>query len=104
MLHFPRASSGEQRMQDWDVDNKQRRGLLLTAAAAGATWVLPRMLLAAAGKSGKTAYGGDLNSGRGAIEKPRPEGIKRLQNWIALPPIAADNRNLHEGGPMNIHL
>ncbi len=91
-------------MQDWDVENKQRRGLLLTAAAAGATWVWPRMLLAAAGKSGKTAYGGDLNSVRAAIEKQRPEAIKRLQNWIALPSIAAENRNMQEGVRMMIDL
>ncbi len=90
-------------MQDWDVD-KQRRGLLLTAAAAGATWVMPRMLLAAAGKSNKTTYGGDLNSVRAAIEKQRPEAIKRLQNWIALPSIAAENRNMQEGVRMMIDL
>ena len=91
-------------MQDWDVGNKRRRGLLLTAAAAGAALVMPRMLLAAADKSNKTTYGGDLNSVRAAIDKQRPEAIKRLQNWIALPSIAAENRNMQEGVRMMIDL
>src|SRR5271154_5087274 len=89
-------------MQDWDIDNKQRRGLLLTAAAAGATLIMPRMILAA-DKSNKN-FGGDLKSVRAAIEKQRPEAIKRLQDWIALPSIAAENRNMQEGVQMMIAL
>ena len=91
-------------MQDRDIESKQRRGLLLTAAAAGATLVMPRMILGAADKSNKTTYGGDLSSVRAAIEKQRPEAIKRLQDWIALPSIAADNRNMQEGVQMMIAL
>src|ERR1700685_3260016 len=86
-----------------DID-KQRRGLLLTAAAAGATLVMPRMILGATDNSNKTTYGGDLKSVRAAIEKQRPEAIKRLQNWIALPSIAAENRNMQEGVQMMIAL
>ena len=91
-------------MQDRDIESKQRRGLLLTAAAAGATLVMPRMILGAADKSNKTTYGGDLSSVRAAIEKQRPEAIKRLQDWIALPSIAAENRNMQEGVQMMIAL
>ena len=91
-------------MQDWDVENKQRRGLLLTTAAAGATLIMPRMILAAADKSNKAMYGGDLNSVRAAIEKQRPEAIKRLQNWIALPSIAAEDRNMQQGVQMMVDL
>ena len=89
-------------MRDWELQNKNRRGLLLTAAAAGATLVMPRLILAAAGKS--DTYGGDLSSVRAAIEKQRPEAIKRLQNWIALPSIAAENRNMQEGVRMMMEL
>jgi len=86
-----------------DIDN-QRRGLLLTAAAAGATLVIPRLILGATDNSNKTTYGGDLKSVRAAIEKQRPEAIKRLQDWIALPSIAAENRNMQEGVQMMIAL
>src|ERR1700685_3833871 len=86
-----------------DIDN-QRRGLLLTAAAAGATLVIPRLILGATDNPNKTTYGGDLKSVRAAIEKQRPEAIKRLQDWIALPSIAAENSNMQEGVQMMIAL
>ena len=69
---------------------------------AGATLAMPRLLLAAAGKCDK--FGGDLSSVRAAIDKQRPEAIKRLQDWIALPSIAAENRNMQEGVRMMIDL
>ena len=79
------------------VEKPQRRGLLMMAAAAGATLAMPRYLLAAAGKGADAGFGGDLTAVRAAIDKQRPEAIKRLQNWIALPSIAAENRNMKEG-------
>jgi hypothetical protein len=82
-------------MSGWTVDQQNRRGLILMAAAAGATLAMPRMLRAASGK-GDATFGGDLTSVRAAIEKQRPEAIKRLQSWIALPSIAAENRNMKE--------
>ena len=90
-------------MSNWDIENQQRRGLLLTAAAAGATLAMPRLIRAAAGNA-NPMYGGDLTSVRVAIEKQRPEAIKRLQNWIALPSIAAENRNMKEGVQMMLDL
>jgi hypothetical protein len=51
------------------------------------------LTLAAGDKSGDAKFGGDLAAVRAAIDKQRPEAIKRLQNWIALPSIAAENRN-----------
>src|SRR5579859_361056 len=83
-------------MRDLTVVNLKRRGLLMTAAAAGATLAMPR-LIRAAGQSEKAMYGGDLTQVRAVIEKQRPEAIKRLQDWIALPSIAAENRNMQEG-------
>ena len=80
-----------------------RRGLLMMAAAAGASIATPQWLRAAANSSDKQ-FGGDLSAVRAAIEKQRPEAIKRLQNWIALPSIAAENRNMKEGAQMMIDL
>src|SRR5215469_5629174 len=81
-----------------------RRGLLMMAAAAGASLAAPRMLLAAAGADPARKFGGDLADVRAAIEKQQPEAIKRLQNWIALPSIAAENRNMKEGVQMMVDL
>src|SRR5277367_5962507 len=79
-----------------------RRGLLMMAAAAGATLAMPRLIRAAGATDGK--FGGDLTKVRAAIEKQRPEAIKRLQDWIALPSIAAENRNMKEGCQMMMDL
>jgi len=91
-------------MSIWDVEQPSRRGLLLMAAAAGATLAMPRRMLAAAGKGADAKLGGDLTGVRTAIETQRPEAIKRLQSWIALPSIAAENRNMKEGCQMMIDL
>src|SRR5580704_8602068 len=88
-------------MSDWTVDQQNRRGLLMVAAAAGASLVMPRFVRGAAGNG---EFGGDLKAVRAAIEKQRPEAIKRLQDWIALPSIAAENRNMKEGCQMMIDL
>ncbi len=90
-------------MRDGTTVNLNRRGLLMTAAAAGATLAMPR-LIRAAGQSDKSMYGGDLTSVRAAIERQRAEAIKRLQTWIALPSIAAENRNMPEGAQLMIEL
>ena len=82
-------------MKDLSVE-RGRRGLLMMAAAAGVSLATPRLLLAAAGKT-KSKFGGDLTAVRAAVEKQRPEAIKRLQDWIALPSIAAENLNAQEG-------
>ncbi|MBI1199554.1 MAG: M20/M25/M40 family metallo-hydrolase [Phenylobacterium sp.] len=69
-----------------------RRGLMLMAAAAGASLAMPGPLMAAA-----RCGGGDLSDVKAAIDKQRPEAIKRLQDWIALPSIAAEGLNAQEG-------
>jgi len=76
----------------------RRQGLLQMAAAGGITLLKPRLLRAAA------PFGGDLGGVRAAIEKQQPEAIKRLQDWIGLPSIAAENRNMNEGCQMMIDL
>ena len=90
-------------MSDGAVEQLNRRGLLLMAAAAGASLAAPSLLRAAAGKA-DAKLGGDLSAVCAAIEKQRPEAIRRLQNWIALPSIAAENRNMREGCQMMIEL
>lgn len=67
-----------------------RRGLMLMAGAAGASLAAPGLLRAAPAAV-------DMAPVRAAIEKQSPEAIKRLQDWIALPSIAAENRNAQEG-------
>ncbi len=91
-------------MNDRIIEHTTRRGLLLMAAAAGASLVLPRSTLGAGDKSGDAKFGGDLSAVRAAIDQQRPEAIKRLQNWIALPSIAAENRNMQQGCQMMIEL
>jgi acetylornithine deacetylase/succinyl-diaminopimelate desuccinylase-like protein len=90
-------------MSESKVEQPNRRGLLMMAAAAGATLAMPRLIRAAAHAS-DTQFGGDLAGVRAAVEKQRPEAIKRLQDWIALPSIAAENRNMKEGCQMMMDL
>src|ERR1700726_1626045 len=86
-------------MSQWSVDQPSRRGLLMMAAAAGVTLAAPRWVRAAGDQAG-SKFGGALAGVRTAIENQRCEAIKRLQNWIALPSIAAENRNMKEGAQM----
>jgi acetylornithine deacetylase/succinyl-diaminopimelate desuccinylase-like protein len=72
-----------------------RRDMMRLMAAGGLTAALPRWARAAAV---------DLGPVSEAIEKQRPEAIKRLQNWSALPSIAAESRNMAEGCQMTIDL
>jgi acetylornithine deacetylase/succinyl-diaminopimelate desuccinylase-like protein len=89
-------------MSDWTIEQPQRRGLLMMAAAAGVSLAMPRILRAAPPSDSR--FGGDLSVVRAAIEKQRPEAIKRLQTWIALPSIAAENRNMQEGCQLMIDM
>ncbi len=91
-------------MDEREIQPINRRGLLLLAAAAGATLSMPRLVLAAARKASAHAYGGDLSKVRAAIEAQRADAIRRLQNWIALPSIAAEHRNMPEGAQLMIEL
>jgi acetylornithine deacetylase/succinyl-diaminopimelate desuccinylase-like protein len=91
-------------MTDLKIQPLNRRGLLLMAAASGATLALPRWTRAAAGNPADRKFGGDLSKVQAAIEQQRPEAIKRLQDWIALPSIAAENRNMREGAQMMAEL
>ncbi len=66
-----------------------RRDFLTASASAAALTVLPGAALAA-GCPGKAAV-------LAQIPKMHAANIKRLQDWIALPSIAAENRNYPQG-------
>ncbi len=91
-------------MRDVKIDRSSRRGLLLMAAAAGIALAVPRATFAAVGNGPYKGLGGDLSKVRDAIDRQRAESIKRLQSWIALPSIAAENRNMKEGCQLMIDL
>ena len=67
-----------------------RRGLVRGTAILGAGAMLMRPLPA-------LAKGGDMAAIRRAAEAGKDASIKRLRDWIALPSIAAENRNMAEG-------
>jgi acetylornithine deacetylase/succinyl-diaminopimelate desuccinylase-like protein len=90
-------------MREPKINTMNRRGLLLTAAAAGAALALPRWLPAATDTKA-VKFGGDLKAVKAAIDKQQAEAIKRLQQWIALPSIAAENRNMPEGAQLMVEL
>ncbi len=79
-----------------DRDNRetgiamQRRELMRGAAmlGAGAAFLRPMNLL---------AKDSDMKDVRKAVEAGRDASIKRIRDWIALPSIAAENRNMPEG-------
>jgi acetylornithine deacetylase/succinyl-diaminopimelate desuccinylase-like protein len=71
----------------FDFDGADRRTVLLGAAAT-ATLLAPASVAFAAG---------DLTDVKKAIADQHAANLKRLQDWIALPSIAAENRNTKEG-------
>jgi len=94
-------------MKDGSIEQHSRRGLLIIAAAAGVSLASPRMLRAAGrvdSSKAATKFGGDLATVRAAIEKQQGDALKRLQNWIALPSIAAESCNMKEGAQMMVEL
>src|SRR5262249_14668606 len=72
-------------------DSKLGRREFVQGAASGVALVaLPELVLAA-------APGGDKAAVLAQIPKMHAENLKRLQDWIALPSIAAENRNFPQG-------
>ena len=80
------------------LEISRRRGLQLMMAAGGLALTPMRLVRAA------EPFGGDLAPYKAAIAKLQPEAIKRLQNWIALPSVAAENRNMNEGVQLMIDM
>jgi acetylornithine deacetylase/succinyl-diaminopimelate desuccinylase-like protein len=67
-----------------------RRGVVRGAAMLGAGALLLRPRLALASRS-------DMAAIRRAAEAGKDASLQRLRDWIALPSIAAENRNMTEG-------
>lgn len=64
-----------------------RRDFLGATVMSAAALSLPRFAFAAA----------DLAALRAEIERHHDEGVRRLQDWVRLPAIAAENRGMAEG-------
>jgi acetylornithine deacetylase/succinyl-diaminopimelate desuccinylase-like protein len=71
-----------------------RRKFLGATAASAAALTLPR--LASADKS--------LAAIRAQVEKRRDEGVRRLQDWVKQPAIAAENKGMAEGCDLMMRL
>jgi len=71
------------------------QGAVATAAAAAATLAMPRWA---------QAHPGDLDAIRAEVEKRHDESVKRLQDWIRQPSIAAENRGMNEGCELTIRM
>jgi acetylornithine deacetylase/succinyl-diaminopimelate desuccinylase-like protein len=71
-----------------------RRDVIGAAAASAATLALPRFILAADDRAPIYAE----------IEKRHGEAVKRFQDWVRQPTIAAENRGMNEGCDLMLRL
>ena len=78
-----------------DFSPPDRRAFLQGTVAAAATLALPRWA---------AAHPGEFDAIRAEIEKRHDESVKRLQDWIRLPSIAAENRSMNEGCELMMRL
>ncbi len=74
-----------------------RRSLLRTTAAAGAAWATARA-------TGEARADDPVAGVEPEIKKRHEEGVKRLQDWIKQPSIAAESRGMNEGCEMMMRL
>ena len=72
-----------------------RRAFLQGAAAAAAALAMPRWA---------SAHPGDMDAIRAEIEKRHDASVKRLQDWIRQPSIAAENRGMNEGCELTVRM
>jgi acetylornithine deacetylase/succinyl-diaminopimelate desuccinylase-like protein len=72
-----------------------RRVFLQGASAAAAALLMPRWA---------HAHLGDMDAIRAEIEKRHDESVKRLQDWIRQPSIAAENRGMNEGCELTMRI
>ena len=71
------------------------QGAAASAVASAAALAWPKWARAAAD---------DLDAIRAEIEKRHDESVKRLQDWIRQPSIAAENRGMNEGCELTMHM
>src|SRR5262249_23497667 len=84
-------------MTDSNDNGWSRRDFVPTAVSTPMLACAPSILRAAAG-------GGDKAAVLAQVPKQHAENIKRLQDWIALPSIAAENRNYPKGAEYMMQL
>ncbi len=72
-----------------------RRAFLQGAAAAAASFAMPRWA---------HAHPSDVDAIRAEIEKRHDESVKRLQDWIRQPSIAAENRGMNDGCELTMRM
>src|SRR3954452_97663 len=72
-----------------------RRSFMRSITAAGAA------LLSGTGLRSETP---DVNALQAEIEKHHDENVRRIQDWIKQPSIAAENRGMNEGCDMMMQL
>jgi acetylornithine deacetylase/succinyl-diaminopimelate desuccinylase-like protein len=72
-----------------------RRAFLQGAAATAAALAMPGWA---------QAHPGDMDEIRAQIDKRHDESVKRLQDWIRQPSIAAENRGMTEGCELTMHM
>src|SRR4029077_10228956 len=72
------------------------QGAAATAVAGAATFAWPAWA--------RSAAAGDLDAIRAEIEKRHDESVKRLQDWIRQPSIAAENRGMNEGCELTMRM
>src|SRR5262245_47831563 len=76
------------------MPKSSRREFLGTAAVSAAALALPR--------AGRAAAAGDAL--RAEVEMRHDEAVKRLQEWVRQPSIAAENRGMDEGCELTMRL
>src|ERR1700675_3559103 len=97
MTHRHETDVNRQQIET-DADSLGRRKFLrtssLAAVAGAATFAWPHRSSAAA----------DLDAINAEITKRHDESVKRLQNWIRQPSIAAENRGMNEGCELTMNM
>jgi acetylornithine deacetylase/succinyl-diaminopimelate desuccinylase-like protein len=93
----PETSSSDPSSVEWQPESHSRRTFLQGAAATAAALALPHWGHAA-------AETGNLAPVYAEIEKRHDESLKRLQDWIHQPSIAAENRGVTEGCELTMQM
>src|SRR5262245_50929550 len=77
-----------------------RRDFLGVSAGTAAAFALPRLSEAQAKPKVAAKSPDALAAVRAEVQKRHDEGIARLQQWVKLPSIAAENRQMDEGAEL----
>jgi len=81
-----------------------RRTFLHGAAAAALTGAVAAAVPMRAGSRSEGIPASDMDAINAEIAKRHDESLKRMQDWIRLPSIAAENRGMNEGCEMMMNM